>query len=201
MSSEVTTLLIKPKVKKCIMYFTFNEGYCISQWGKFQKEYLLMGDLQYLISKDIPFYNASATLPPAVLLDIINILHLQLGRTEKILCSNDRPEIHLMVWGLTFPAHSFKDLAFLIPKDSPVAKFLIFFDNMKETEAACCYLCSLLAPSDWDWIKYFQSTMTQTYCECKLRQWEIPRHGVYVIQMHLEWWATKRISWGDTDKL
>jgi hypothetical protein len=73
-----------------------------------------MGDLQYLISEDIPFYIASATLPHAVLLDIIDILHLQSGKTEKILRSNDRPDIHLMVQGLTFPANSFKDLSFLI---------------------------------------------------------------------------------------
>lgn len=132
MGSEVTNLLIKPKVKKRILYFTFDEGHCISQWGKFRKEYLLMGDLRYLISEDIPFYIASATLPPAVLLDVIDILRLRPGKTEQILRSNDRPDIHLMVRGLTFPANSFKDLAFLVSNGhqdgaSPVAKFLIFF--------------------------------------------------------------------------
>jgi superfamily II DNA helicase RecQ len=96
MGNEVTVLLMKPKVKKRILYFTFDEGHCISQWGKFRKEYLLMGDLRYLISEDIPFYIASATLPPAVLLDVIDILRLRPGKTEKILRSNDRPDIHLM---------------------------------------------------------------------------------------------------------
>jgi superfamily II DNA helicase RecQ len=98
-SDKVTMLLTKPKVKKRILYVTFDEGHCISQWGKFRKEYLLMGDLRYLISEDIPFYIASATLPHAVLLDIINILRLRPGKTEKILHSNDRPDIHLMVRG------------------------------------------------------------------------------------------------------
>lgn len=173
MGSEVTNLLIKPKVKKRILYFTFDEGHCISQWGKFRKEYLLMGDLRYLISEDIPFYIASATLPPAVLLDVIDILRLRPGKTEQILRSNDRPDIHLMVRGLTFPANSFKDLAFLVSNGhqdgaSPVAKFLIFFDNTKETEAACRYLRSLLPPSHRDQIKYFHSTMTQTYRECEV---------------------------------
>ena len=172
-SDKVTMLLTKPKMKKRILYFTFDEGHCISQWGKFRKEYLLMGDLRYLISEDIPFYIASATLPPAVLLDIIDILRLRPGKTEKILRSNDRPDIHLMVRGLTFPANSFEDLAFLIPNgyqdgDSPVAKFLVFFDNTKETEAACHYLRLLLPPSDQDRIKYFHSTMTQAYRECEL---------------------------------
>ena len=90
-----------------------------------------MGDLRYLISEEIPFYITSATLPPAVLLDIIDILRLRPGKTEQILRSNDRPDIHLMVRSLTFPANSFKDLAFLVSNghqegDSPVAKkFLI----------------------------------------------------------------------------
>ena len=176
-SDKVTMLLTKPKMKKRILYFTFDEGHCISQWGKFRKEYLLLGDLRYLlvISEDIPFYIASATLPPAVLLDIIDILRLRPGKTETILRSNDRPDIHLMVRGLTFPANSFKDLAFLIPNgyqdgDSPasVAKFLVFFDNTKETEAACHYLCLRLTPSDQDQIKYFHLTMTQGYRECEL---------------------------------
>ena len=96
-SDKVTVLLTKPKVKERILYFTFDEGHCISQWGNFRKEYLLMGDLRYLISEDIPFYVASATFPPPVLLDVIDILRLQPGKTEKILRSNDRPEIHLMV--------------------------------------------------------------------------------------------------------
>ena len=80
-----------------------------------------------------------------------------------------------MVRGLTFPANSFKDLAFLIPNgyqngDSPasVAKFLVFFDNTKETEAACHYLRLRLTPSDQNRIKYFHSTMTQGYRECEL---------------------------------
>jgi hypothetical protein len=82
-----------------------------------------------------------------------------------------------MVRSLTFPANSFKDLAFLMSNglrnqdgDLPVtvAKFLVFFDNTKETEAACRYLCSLLSPSHRDRIKYFHSTMTQAYCECEV---------------------------------
>ena len=135
--------------------------------GKIPKRILTYGRLAI---PDFPFYITSATLPSAVLLDIIDILRLRPGKTEKILRSNDRPDIHLMVRGLTFPANSFKDLAFLIPDggDSPVAKFLVFFDNTKETEAACHYLRLLLPSSDHDRIKYFHPTMTQTYRECEL---------------------------------
>ncbi|KAF9467976.1 P-loop containing nucleoside triphosphate hydrolase protein [Collybia nuda] len=140
-NDNVTKLWMKSKVRKCILYFTFDEGHCISQWGKFRKEYLLVGDLHYLISEDIPFYVTSATLPPTVLLDITEILHL--------------PEMCLMVHGLTFAANRFKDLSFLIPQgykdgDPPIPKFLIFFNNTKETKAATYHDDELEAMQDSD---------------------------------------------------
>jgi len=88
-------------------------------------------------------------LPPAILLDVIEILQLCPDKTEHIIRLNNWPDIHLMVWGLVFPALSFKDLEFLIPKgykegDPPILEFLIFFDNTKEAEHACCDLHTLL---------------------------------------------------------
>ncbi|RDB20670.1 ATP-dependent DNA helicase RecQ [Hypsizygus marmoreus] len=167
-NSDVAKLWTKPNVTKRILYFTFDEGHCISQWGKFWKEYLHVGDLRYLIPETIPFFVASATLPPAVLLDVVEILRLRPDKTEHITQSNDRPEIRLMVRGLTFPASSFRDLEFLIPKgfkegDPPIQKFLIFFDNTKEAEAACRHLRTLLPSSLRKRLKYFHSTMTQAY--------------------------------------
>ncbi|KAF5381314.1 hypothetical protein D9615_008286 [Tricholomella constricta] len=131
---NITKLWIKPQFTKHILYFTFDEGHCISQWGKFRKEYLQVGNLRYLIPETIPFYVASATLPPAVRRDIAEILHLRSNKTEYILRSNDRPEIRLMVRALSFPASSFRDLDFLIPKgfkdgDPPVPKFLVYRED------------------------------------------------------------------------
>jgi len=75
-----------------------------------------------------------------------------------------------MVRGLVFPANSFKDLAFLIPKgfkegDPPPPKFIVFFDNTKETERATKYLRTLLPDSLHNKIMYFHSTMTQPFRE------------------------------------
>jgi superfamily II DNA/RNA helicase len=114
-------------------------------------------------------------LPPALLLDVIEILRLRPNKTEHIIRSNDRPDIRLMVWGLVFPALSFKDLEFLIPKgykdgDPPIPEFLIFFDNTKEAERACRYLRTLLPLSLRNKIKYFHSTMTQAYRDEELAE-------------------------------
>jgi superfamily II DNA helicase RecQ len=167
-SEEVQKLWKKPKFTSRILNFIFDEGHCISQWGKFRKEYLHVGSLRYLISDAIPFYVASATLPASVLLDVVNILHLRSGNIEHIIRSNDRPDIHLMVRSLVFPANSFKDLAFLIPTgfkedDLPLPKFIVFFDNTKEAERATKYLRTLLPDSLRDKIMYFHSMMTQFF--------------------------------------
>ena len=169
-SEEVEKLWKKPKFTSRILNFIFDEGHCISQWGKFRKEYLHVGSLRYLISDAIPFYVASATLPTSVLLvnDVVNILHLRTENIEHIIRSNDHLDIHLMVRSLVFPANSFKDLAFLIPMgfkegDQPLPKFIVFFDNTKEAERATKYLRTLLPDSLRDRIMYFHSTMTQFF--------------------------------------
>ena len=174
-NSDVSKLWTKPHVTKHILYFTFDEGHCVSQRNKFQKEYQHLGDLRYLIPETIPFYVASAMLPSALLLDAVEILRLRPNKTEHIIRSNDRPDIHLMVRGLVFPASSFKDLEFFIPKgykdgDPPIPEFLIFFDNTKEAEHACVYLRTLLPSSLRNKIKYFHSTMTQAYRDEELEE-------------------------------
>ena len=169
-SDKMESMWKKPQVTTRILSFIFDEGHCISQWNKFRKEYLHVGNLRYLIPEKIPFYVASATLPPPILLDIVEILKLQPQNTVHIIYSNDRPEIRLMVRGLVCAASSFQDLAFLIPQnyqegDPPIPPFLVFFDNTKEAERACKYLRTLLPRSQWHKTRWFHSTMTQYFRE------------------------------------
>ncbi|KAM6489692.1 P-loop containing nucleoside triphosphate hydrolase protein [Amanita muscaria] len=163
----------KPKFTKRILNFIFDEGHCIKQWGSFRKEYLHVGELRYLIPDIIPFYVASATLPPAILHDVIETLRLRPDMTEKLIQSNERPDLRLMVRPLVYPAKSFKDLEFLIPDnfregDPPPSKFLVFFDNTKEAEAACKRLRNRLPSNLRKKLVYFHSTMTQEYREAKV---------------------------------
>jgi superfamily II DNA helicase RecQ len=175
LSDDIEKLWKKPRVTSRILNIIFDEGHCVSQWSTFPKEYLHLGSLRYLIPETIPFYVASATLPPSVLLDVINILRLRPNMTEHIIWSNDRPETYLAVQSLKYPTNSFRDLAFLISKnlqegdsDLPPEKFLIFFDNTKEAERAVRFLRNLLPLSLHGKIKWFHSTMTQPYQEDEL---------------------------------
>lgn len=139
----------KRKFTSRILDFTFDESHCISQWADFRKEYKNIGALRYIVPNRIPFYVPSATLPTPVLQDIVNTLKLRQDQTKKIICSNDRPEIALVVRPLLHPADSYCDLDFLIPKgwkdgDPDPQSFLVFFDNKKEAEAAALHLKALL---------------------------------------------------------
>ena len=170
MDARVQALWKKSKFTKRILNFIFDEGHCISQWGSFRKEYLLVGNLRHLILEVIPFYVASATLPAIVLLDVANILHLRTGsEIVKIIQSNDRPDLRLHARQLVFNANCYKDLAFLIPKDQKEGdappKFLIFFDKKKDAETACKFVHTLLPENEQGKLKYFHSTMTGRYHE------------------------------------
>ncbi|TFK48355.1 hypothetical protein OE88DRAFT_1613817, partial [Heliocybe sulcata] len=69
-----------------------------------------------------------------------------------------------------YPANSFKDLAFLAPMshkegDCGPPKFLVFFDDWKDAEAATLYLCSCIAKEHRNKIKNFHSMMSPEYCK------------------------------------
>ena len=191
-NEELEKLWKKPKVTKRILNFIFDEGHCISQWGTFRKEYLHVGALQYLIPECIPFYVASATLPNPTLLDIFDILKLRQGLTENIMCSNDQPEISLMVRELSFPANSFRDLNFLIPEgvsegNTIPGKFLVFFDSKKDAERACKYLRKLLLRHLQKKLKWFHADLTQQSREQLCEQMRNNEVWGFSALMHLEW--------------
>ena len=119
----------------------------------------------------------SATLPDAILDEVSNTLRLRHGNTVYLLRSNDRPDIRLMARRLAYPAKSFKDLDFLIPQtnlkaydhnnggQSPIPKFVVFFDNMKEAESAAKHLRGLLPDILKEKVVWFHSVMTQEFRE------------------------------------
>ncbi|KAG1840196.1 hypothetical protein DFJ58DRAFT_667273, partial [Suillus subalutaceus] len=77
---------------------TFDEGHCISEWGKdFQPLYSELGNLRWFLPDHVSFHTVSATMPPHILHDVQSKLHIRSYNTTKIIRSNDRPNIHLMV--------------------------------------------------------------------------------------------------------
>ncbi|KAF9498371.1 P-loop containing nucleoside triphosphate hydrolase protein [Pleurotus eryngii] len=172
-SAEAKALWRNSHFTAWILNIIFDEGHCISQWGKFRKEYSQLGSLRYLIPAAIPFYVASATLPKSVLIDIANVLRLRPEQTEYIMRSNEQPEIALSVRSFVYPANTFKDLLFLLPGEPYCEtipwKFIIFFNNIKESESAALMMRKRLRPGNQQRLVYFHSTMTPAYREEKVR--------------------------------
>ena len=177
-NTSIARLWTVKQFRNRILNFIFDEAHCISQWASFRHQYRYVGNLRYVINEKIPFYAVSATLPDAILDQVSNTLRLRHGNTTYLLRSNDRPDIGLMARPLKYPAKSFKDLDFLIPRTclegydgdathSPIPKFVVFFDSMKEAERAAKHLRGLLPDGLKDKVVWFHSVMTQEYREEK----------------------------------
>lgn len=101
-----------------LISIVFDKAHHISQWGNFCCEFKKLAHLRYLLPHDVPIVIASATLPPAVLSDIIKIHHLCHDKfvIVHIRCSNERPNIRLVVQPINHTLHSLLNLAFLTPE-------------------------------------------------------------------------------------
>ncbi|KAJ7078050.1 P-loop containing nucleoside triphosphate hydrolase protein [Mycena belliarum] len=158
----------KPEFTRRLISIVWDEGHCISKWAGFRPEYKEVGRLRYLIPRDIPFVIVSATLPPAVLSDVMKTLQVSDKKVDIIRRSNDPPNIHLVVREMKYSMSSFKDLAFLIPDDwkpgDPLPpKFLIFFDSIADSVEAAKYLRSRLPLEYRHKIKWFNSEMSPEF--------------------------------------
>ncbi|KAF8214390.1 P-loop containing nucleoside triphosphate hydrolase protein, partial [Mycena galopus ATCC 62051] len=158
----------KPDFTSRLISLVWDEGHCASTWAAFRPEYKQVTRLRYLIPCDIPFVIVSATLPPAVLSDVVKNLQVSLNKCTIIHRSNDRPNIHLVVREMKYAMNSYKDLAFLFPDDwkpgDPLPhKFLIFFDSIAESIEAAKFLRARLPPEHWHKIKWFNSEMSTEF--------------------------------------
>ena len=119
---HVTDLWKKPKFTARLLNLILDKGQCVSQWNRFRKDYLHIGNLCYLIPSKFSFYIPSATLSPYIIEDVSNILHLHPKKKEVIRQSNNRPNVFFSVCTIKFAANTYKDLSFLLPHPhSPLA--------------------------------------------------------------------------------
>lgn len=192
-----------------IISIVWDEAHCISYWGDFRPEYKDAKRLRYLLPRHIPFYLASATLPPLVHRDVMDTLQINPSRHITIHLSNDRSNIAISVRKMQFAISSYEDLLFLLPKftdsectnpdnetpstnpnnntsstelenDRPSTnpsnntssttnstqrplKFLIFFDDIKDSVAAGKFLRAHLPPEHRDKIRWYNADMSELY--------------------------------------
>ena len=93
----------------------------------------------------IGFHLGSATIGPALLLELANNLHLQTDNLSVMCLNTNRPNVHLVVHCMQHPLNSYEDLAFIIkknlgPGDMPPPKFLVFFNSHGKAQAGSEYL-------------------------------------------------------------
>ncbi|ESK80751.1 atp-dependent dna helicase [Moniliophthora roreri MCA 2997] len=98
------------------------------------------------------------------------ILHLQ-PTTQSFIHSNDWPTIALCTKEMQHSIASYRDLAFLILDDFAInqtpssAKFLVFFDSTKASEAATKFIQSHLPSELQEKVKWFHATMLKGFWE------------------------------------
>jgi superfamily II DNA helicase RecQ len=132
-SPEASELWKNTAFNSKLLYVVLDEALCVSQWGTaFRNSYLHIGNLRYMIPRNIPFFAASATLPDRLLRDVLRILRFRLDQTDSYTHLNDRPTIHLAAQKMDHGHTTYLDLDFLIPdsfsaQSQPPPKILIFF--------------------------------------------------------------------------
>ncbi|KAG2741977.1 P-loop containing nucleoside triphosphate hydrolase protein [Suillus brevipes Sb2] len=145
---------------------TFDEGHCISEWGKdFRPLYSELGNLRWFLPDHVSFHTASATMPPHVLHDVHSKLHIRSYNTTKIIRSNDRPNIHLMVEEMKYSRSSMHDLTriFSFNGTTPHEKFMLFTNSRDKAEIACSCIHLHMPPQLRDKVVWFHSGMSMDF--------------------------------------
>lgn len=67
---------------------TVDEEHCVSKWGDgFQSDYGELEKLRWLLPSHVTFHVASAAMPPHILQDVQNKLHMQSKKLVKVIHS------------------------------------------------------------------------------------------------------------------
>ena len=146
-----------------------DEAHCISQWGSFHPEYQHIGQLCYHFHKHCPYLIMSATMSPAVIVDIKKVLNLDEDKLFLSHYSVNRSNFTIVVHPIANSLGSFFDLKFLLhnwkPGDVLPPKFLVFFDNIQTAMNTAKFLHSLLPKEHRHQIKWFFSDMSDGFKE------------------------------------
>lgn len=147
---------------------SIDESHCVSQWGAtFRPEYAELGSLRWKLPPHVRFHAVSATLPCLILNDVRHKLKMRENATSIIRCTNDRPNVGLVVEEMKHPASSFYDLRRVLQLDqrSIPPKFMVFLNKRRESEKAVMELWKELPQPLHHKIVWFHSGMSAHFKE------------------------------------
>ncbi|KAF7334751.1 P-loop containing nucleoside triphosphate hydrolase protein [Mycena sanguinolenta] len=146
-------LISTPAFSKKIAAFVVDEAHCISQWGDdFRTEYAKLGTLRAFVPLHVPFLMASATLPPLVLAQVRQSLHISPDTSYHVNLGTDRPNIAWFMRLMKGAKSDLEALDFLISAhDSEDAiiellQTMVFFDDINLAMDALEHLRDRLPP-------------------------------------------------------
>ncbi|RXW15756.1 hypothetical protein EST38_g10098 [Candolleomyces aberdarensis] len=136
-----------------IVMIVIDEAHCISQWGgEFRKEYSQLDKLRVFFPTHVPFLITSATLTPAVLVEIQAQLDFELDDTFFLNLGNDRPNIKMSIQAVKTPADYDAVIPLLthsghLPQTrEDLCKTIVFVNKVPSSQHCSRYIKSLFLP-------------------------------------------------------
>ena len=114
-NQKLNNLFNSSAFRKRILAVNVDEAHCIYQWGdEFRKSYNRLSHLHARLPQHVPTFACSATLTPAMYLNITERLGFR-SDPVVIRLSNNRPNIFLNIREMKHPTSSYRDLKPLVP--------------------------------------------------------------------------------------
>ncbi len=118
---------------KDILLIVVDEAHCISHWGPdFRPKYSKLGKLQSYVALNVPVLATSATMTPAVIVDIQAILGFSREKTYLLNLGNNRHNILLLVGCMKETTKDLGALDFLIDEafvQKPLIQTIVYVNS------------------------------------------------------------------------
>ncbi|KAJ3553996.1 hypothetical protein NM688_g3333 [Phlebia brevispora] len=146
--SEFSSLVRDPEFMKDCLTVVVDEAHCISQWGPdFRKQYNQLQDLRASVPLGVPFFAASATLPPTVRSDVKAKLGFVKSRTYQVNLGNDKPNIFPIICRMKGASGDLQALDFVVQEGrdgGELVRTIVFVNSCNLALEACEHLRRLV---------------------------------------------------------
>jgi superfamily II DNA helicase RecQ len=154
-------LLRTPQFTRCVLSVVIDEAHCVSEWGEnFRKAFGDLGHLRSYVPVTIPFLITLATLPPHILDNVVQKLHVSKSHSVLINLGNDCPTLTQMVCRMRGAKGDLAALDFVVDEGvtgGPLIKTIVFFESRVLTYKGYKHLQRFLPPALQSQITFLHS--------------------------------------------